>query len=122
MTDRQTVLVVDDEEVLRRAARRILERAGYDVAEAPGGTEALEIIRANGRQYIAVMLDVRMPGMSGPETFAALRESYPELPVVFVTAQQSRELAQELDQPLVGYVAKPYDRGDLVDALHRLGV
>jgi len=117
MTERETVLVVDDEPIIRKTTRRVLERAGYAVVEAPGGAEALEVIRQNGCRYTAVLLDVRMPDMTGPQTFVELRRDHPELPVVFLTAQSRRELEVELRQPRVGFVPKPFERHELIEML-----
>jgi len=70
----ETILLVEDEEVVRNLARRILERRGYRVLAAGDGREALEIMEQRDRPPVDLVLsDVVMPGLSGPETVERLR-------------------------------------------------
>jgi len=115
---KETALIVDDNNLIRRSVRRILEQEGLQVVEAPGGYEALEALRSTN--YNIVLLDVNMPlSLSGPETFERLREDHPELPVLFVTSDKYT-LDGILGQPQVGFVEKPFDQEDLVDAVKGL--
>jgi CheY-like chemotaxis protein len=82
---RGRVLIVDDEAVVRRSIRRLLKQAGYSAYEAAGGQAALELISREPNGFDAVLLDVDMPGMDGPQTLSLLRERKPELRALFMT-------------------------------------
>src|SRR5262245_8907442 len=86
------VLIVDDEENIRRMTRLTLEAAGYEVGEAISGEEALEMYAATS-PWDVILLDQRMPGMDGLETLRRLKESNATVRVVMVTAYASIELA-----------------------------
>ena len=82
-----TVLLVDDDDQVRRATARMLASAGFAVEAAATGEQALARVAdaSAARRIDVVLLDLSMPGMSGPETRRRLRELAPELPVVFLT-------------------------------------
>ena len=80
-----TVLIVDDDEVLRGIAGKVLERTGYRVLSAGGGREALERAGAHTGTIHLVLTDVVMPGMSGPELLKHLRVSRPDIKVVYMS-------------------------------------
>ncbi len=89
------ILVADDEELERRALRRILSGDGLpelEILEAENGREALELAGEQG--FDAAFLDIRMPGIDGIEAARLLRERFPELPIVFLTAHDSFEYAR----------------------------
>jgi PAS domain S-box-containing protein len=104
------VLLVDDEEMNCDMLSRRLTRQGYETVVARSGAEALE--RLAERSFHLVLLDVRMPGMSGLEVLEHVRRtrSPEELPVIMVTAQsQSEEMAEAFDLGANDYVTKPID-------------
>jgi diguanylate cyclase (GGDEF)-like protein/PAS domain S-box-containing protein len=105
-----SVLVVDDSEANRDALSRRLVRQGFLVDVAPGGDEALTL--AGSRAFDIVLLDVEMPGMSGLEVLARLREtrSQTELPVIMVTARtQGADIVEAFRRGANDYVTKPID-------------
>ena len=73
-----TILVVDDEDLVRRTAKSALERGGYQVQVAAGGEDALALIRENPNRFDVVLLDMNMPGLSGEETLRRLHSINPE--------------------------------------------
>jgi DNA-binding response OmpR family regulator len=79
------VLVVDDDDRARVATARMLKSAGFAVAAASTGDEALAVIADPARRIDLVLLDVSMPGLSGPQTRTRMLELAPALPVVFLT-------------------------------------
>ena len=81
----ETVLVVEDTDMVREAARAALRRAGYQVVAAASGPEALERLRAHGGAVHLLLTDVRMPGMNGPEVAEKVRLERPEVKVLFMT-------------------------------------
>ena len=110
------VLVVDDDEGVREVAQAFLERGGFTVESSPGGREALDRLRNGGPPVDAVLLDLAMPGFSGDEVLRALRDEWPELPVV-VASGYKRDLAAERVGEDVAFVKKPYDPDALIAAL-----
>src|SRR5215203_2917018 len=115
--DLKTVLVVDDEPVLRTIVREILHEEGYAVIEAPDGPVMLEIM-ARERPDL-VLMDVMMPGVDGRETYRQLR-SHPEhrdVPVVMMSAAIQ---PHGLDPSIAGFMPKPFDLNQLVELVARL--
>jgi PAS domain S-box-containing protein len=114
------VLVADDDAAVRRVARRILERHGYDVVEAPDGGAALECVREAETPFAAALLDLNMPG-GGVETARALRELDPELPVLLQSGFDADDAVGSVgvDGP-TAFLAKPYSPRSLAEALQAL--
>jgi FixJ family two-component response regulator len=120
---KKRVLIVDDEENIRRMMRLTLEAAGYDVGEAANGPQGLDIY-ADGSSWDVVLLDQRMPGMDGLEALALLNKRNAAARVIMVTAYASVELA--VDAMKIGatdFVRKPMTpeilRGAVAAALLR---
>ena len=86
------ILIIDDEPHIRQMMRLTLEAAGYEVGEAVDGHDGLARF-ADGREWAAVLLDQKMPGLDGLETLRQLKARVPEACVVMVTAFASIELA-----------------------------
>lgn len=101
-----TILVVDDEPVLRRVAGRLLEKLGYRVLEASDGKTALEVYQERGPEIDLVLLDMIMPGMNGFQTVQRLRALDPKVPIVLCSGYGEGR-AKDLP-PDVGYISKPY--------------
>lgn len=115
------VLVVDDEEPLRIALERFLSGEGHSVHATGSGTDALECVAT--QTFDAVILDMRMPDMSGKQFFERLRERCPELAcrVIFTTGDTvSTELRTFLQQSGQPFVAKPFKFEDIVQVLPRV--
>jgi DNA-binding response OmpR family regulator len=88
------VLIIEDEDHLRHLIRLTLEAAGYEAAEAADGETGLETF-GDGRQWDAVLLDQRLPGIDGLETLRRMRQRNPAACVVMITAYGTIELAVE---------------------------
>jgi diguanylate cyclase len=115
----KTVLVVDDEPVLRTIVREILHEEGYAVIEAPDGRVMLEIM-ARQRPDL-VLMDVMMPGVDGREAYRQLRSrpEHSDIPVVMMSAAVP---AHGLDPSIAGFMAKPFDLTQLVElVVHLIG-
>ena len=111
------VLVVDDDEHVRLTARRMLERAGFLVAEACDGLEALNEVRCHP-EVAAVILDLTMPRMGGAETLTELRRFRPHLPVVLSSGYNAEDATSRFGgEGRTGFVQKPYSAKDLVAAV-----
>jgi two-component system cell cycle sensor histidine kinase/response regulator CckA len=85
VTGQDTILLVEDEEAVRSFAARALKLRGYQVLEASGGEEALEIVRTATSPIALVITDVVMPNMDGPTLVRALKKEKPELAVIFMS-------------------------------------
>ncbi|HKB15867.1 MAG TPA: sigma-54 dependent transcriptional regulator, partial [Planctomycetota bacterium] len=107
------ILVVDDEKMIRWSLRTRLEQAGYSVEEAESGEAALA---AAGRETPdLVLLDIRLPDVSGEEVLKSLRGATPDLPVVMMTAHASVEGAvAAIKQGAYDYLVKPFEVSDLL--------
>jgi len=112
------ILVVDDDESLRRITQLQLQEAGYAVITASDGAEALRRI-AEDRPAL-VITDLKMPGMSGLELLKTLRGDYPELPVVMITAHGTVQTAvAAMKEGAFDYITKPIDYEELVLVVDR---
>ena len=112
------MLVADDEEVVRRAARRALERGGFAVLEAADGLVAVERFRAEAARVACVILDLTMPGMGGEAALAAIRQVSDEVPVVLTSGFTDRdEASEEATGRRVSFLPKPFGPADLVGAV-----
>ena len=81
----ETVLIIDDEEMVRSTAARMLRRRGYTVLEAEDGESGLQVYRENREQVRLVLLDHSMPRMSGREVLAQLRSEQSTVRIVIIT-------------------------------------
>lgn len=111
METRKRVLVVDDEDSIRRLVKKILERAGFEVRTARDGVEAIEWIAAE--DFDVVLLDVMMPKLDGFGVVHELEKMRPQLlaHTLLVTASHLKSL-QSL--PVRGIITKPFSVSDLV--------
>ncbi len=110
------ILVIDDEAALRLIVRAVMEDAGWKVTEAPSAEEALRLLAGPaGRECGVVLLDVGLPGMSGQDLLPALRETYPALPVVMLTAFGTVGSAvAAMKKGAFDYLTKPADNDELL--------
>ena len=108
------ILVVDDEESVRRVTARVLEHAGFPVQLAAGGRDALELVQS-GQPIRLVLLDLTMPDMDGAEAYRAIHDIRPDLPVILLSGFSREEAAVRVTSPgLAGFVQKPYQSSDLL--------
>ncbi len=115
---RGTVLVVDDQEMVRSAAQRILERIGYHVLVAENGQVGLEVYQAHDGLIDVVLLDLVMPVMAGDELFDELMTIDPDVKVLLCTGGAERGLTEDLlAGGALGVVDKPFDARELGQAI-----
>jgi DNA-binding NtrC family response regulator len=101
-----TILIIDDDEHLRKSFVRLLTEEGYTVKSAPSGEAGLKMVHAKVPDL--VILDVRLPGMNGLQTFKAIHEIEPKLPVIIMTAYGTTETAIEATKMgAFDYILKP---------------
>ena len=114
------VLVVDDDASVLFASRRILSKFGYTVLEAPGGEEALQVVREHAPRIDVVLTDMRMPGMDGPTLASRLVALLPSVRIVYMSGYTDGLQEQELKAPGRAYLAKPFTVDQLTDTLARV--
>ena len=121
-TEPRTVLLVDDEDPVRRLAERALTRRGWRVLAAASADDALALVQADGtiETVSAVISDVVMPGMDGAALVRILRQSRPDLPAILVSGYAEAALRRELGGSGIVFLAKPYALRELVDLLERV--
>ncbi len=108
-----TILIVDDDDQLRKSFERLLLQEGYEVESAASGEKGLEIAR--NRLPDLVILDMRLPGMSGLETFQSINEMDAKLPVIIMTAYGTTETAIEATKlGAFDYILKPFEIPDML--------
>jgi CheY-like chemotaxis protein len=115
---RGSVIVVDDEPQVRRLVARMLDEAGFAVTPAACGAEALSLLvdRAD-----LVVLDIRLPDLSGPDVARLAWRRWPDLPILFISAYPEPALADRAAEVLVqAYLTKPFTREQLVGTVQRL--
>jgi two-component system, cell cycle sensor histidine kinase and response regulator CckA len=113
------ILVVDDEDIVLRATRRILEVAGYPVVTATCGRDGVDTFRAHADEIGAVLLDVNMPKMKGEDVLREIRQIRPAMPAVFTSGYDEEELAEELlTDGKTGFIQKPFRPAELMDYMH----
>ncbi|KAA3611539.1 MAG: response regulator [Planctomycetota bacterium] len=105
-----TILVVDDDDLVRRFTQTVLKRAGYQVLPAEDGREALQISKQFREGIHLVLCDVVMPGdLAGPRLVEDLMLMRPDLGVVFISGfHESPVLRRALLRPRTGFLAKPF--------------
>jgi two-component system, cell cycle sensor histidine kinase and response regulator CckA len=114
-----TVLIVEDETMVRTVAERALVRHGYTVLAAENGEEALEILEREGRIDLMIS-DVVMPTMDGPTTVRAARKIHPDLPILFISGYAEEQLRKSIDIPNVSFLAKPFSVQQLAETVREV--
>lgn len=116
------VLVVDDDELIRRSVGALLVRLGWSVAVVSNGRMAVELVKARPWRFSAVLLDLLMPGMHGREVFHALTAIRPDLPVVICSGYAEAEDLDDVMRRSCGAILqKPFTADALASALLAVG-
>ena len=119
----KTVLLVEDDDVVRELTTEVLGELGYRVHALSDGPSALDLLRSD-QQVDLLMSDIGMPGMDGRELVKAARQLRPTLPVLFASGYDERELLEEVrardSAAATNSIVKPYDLGLLAQRLDDL--
>jgi two-component system cell cycle sensor histidine kinase/response regulator CckA len=110
-----TILLVEDEDMVRAVAERALTRQGYTVLTAENGEAALELIAQSDRPDLLIS-DVVMPTMDGPTMVARVRQRYPDLPILFMSGYAEEQLRKSIDLDNVAFLPKPFSVQQLAEA------
>lgn len=118
---KETILVVEDEEMLRSLVREILTRAGYEVMEAVDGEEGVNVYREHHGRIKLVLLDYGLPKLAGDEVFAELRKIRPDVRAVFSTGYVKKEKTDQLIAlGALGVVHKPFTVTEMLATIRRV--
>jgi len=108
-----TILIIDDDDQLRKSFYKLLSEEGYAAEGAASGEAGLEIIRNQSPDLVIV--DIRLPGMNGLETFQAIHDLEPKLPVIIMTAYGTTETAiKAIKTGAFDYILKPFEIPDML--------
>ncbi len=110
-----TILLVEDEDMVRAVAERALARQGYTVLTAENGEAALELLASADRPDLLIS-DVVMPMMDGPTMVRHARQRYPDLPILFMSGYAEEQLRKSIDIDNVAFLAKPFSVQQLAEA------
>lgn len=103
----KTILLVEDDDVVRMLTVEVLEELGYQVLEAENGTDALAII--NSEQPLDLLMsDIGLPGMSGQQLMAAAHQTRPTLPVLFASGYAAQDYQTGASQAKIATITKPF--------------
>ncbi len=102
-----TILLVEDEDMVRAVAERALARAGYQITACADGEEGLAAIEEGG-EFDLVVSDVVMPGLDGPAMVRAIREQRPDMPILFMSGYAEEQLRKDINIPDMHFIAKPF--------------
>ena len=115
----KNILIIDDEELIIKSLRKLLEKEGYSVFIAKNGQDA--VIMAEEENFDLIVADIRMPGMNGVETVRSIyqgldKRNLKRIPVIFITGYADVEIKKKAQalKPLA-YIYKPFDISELVD-------
>lgn len=114
-----TILIIDDEYGIRWALDKALSEEGYTVVKAANGTEGLEAVAS--QNITMVLLDYKMPGLSGLEVLEQLKKTNPDLPVIFMTGHSSIPTALDsLRMGAIAYITKPFHLADMKATINKV--
>jgi len=113
----ETILIVDDEPMIRKLASCVLARQGYTILEAEDGEQAVEIYQREHQRIDLVLLDLTMPNLSGREAFREMLRINPDAKVLFASGFAAQEMTDSEVELMLGFVKKPYRPNELVQTI-----
>lgn len=114
---KKRMMVIDDDQVIRKGLKRILEQAGYEIEDFASGHLAIEELQR--QSFDLVITDLKMPGMSGLDVLKAINVLQPEVPIVLITGYATVETAVEaMKHGAVDFIPKPFTPKDLVEKIN----
>src|SRR5262249_3793989 len=119
-TGHETILLVDDEALVRNLGQKVLESWGYKTLAAEDGLRAIELVRSKAHAIDLVILDGSMPRLSGRDTLAELVKLDPHIRVIFSSGYAMAQHGLQEAQQIVGYLNKPYRMDELAKAVREV--
>lgn len=119
------ILFVEDDSLSRRALAQILRTAGYEVAEAQNGVEALEILTTGAEVlteevFDLIIADLVLPGLHGVNLIHQIRAKWPKIPIIVISGYLSDGSGRVILEDFAEFLEKPVDPADLIAAVRRL--
>jgi DNA-binding NtrC family response regulator len=112
------ILVVDDDAIVIKSCRRILEAEGYEVSTAPGADQALEMMRTS--DYDLLLIDVKMPKRDGMYLMREIKKNWPEIPTIIMTGYPTSEtIAEVLKLGATLFIPKPFRPDELIKSVRQ---
>jgi PAS domain S-box-containing protein len=111
-----SILVVEDEDILRQAVVKMLRRNGFEAFEAADGSSAIDLLRADGGKFDLILLDMTIPGASSDEIVAEAANR-PNIRIVLTSAYSREMVARDLSPQIRSFVRKPFHFGELLKTL-----
>ena len=112
------ILIVDDEANIRKVLKALLEQEHYTVHEARDGIEALALLKKE--EIHTIITDLRMPNLDGMGLLKSVSKSYPDIPVIIITAHESVDSAvSALKLGALDYISKPFDKLEMMDVVKK---
>lgn len=117
----QTLLVVEDDEETLNVLSRTLAAGGYDVIWARNGADTLKLLTRHNGPIALIIVDVVLPGMSGPELVEKVGRRYPNAGAIYVSAYDSETVKSHgVDPDTTAFLAKPYEPGELLRVVEQV--
>ncbi len=117
----ETILLVDDEQMILDVGRAMLEKLGYRVVVAGGGEQALEVVARNRDEIDLVILDMIMPGIEGGRAFELIREIRPTMPVILSSGYSLNGHANDImERGCNGFIQKPFTLAELSNKIRAI--
>ena len=117
----ETILLVDDEDLIIDVGQAMLKKLGYRVVMARGGLKAIEKIKVQGNEIDLVIIDLIMPGMDGGKTFDRIRELHPQMPVLLSSGYAvNRQATEILQRGCNGFIQKPFNIAELSQKIRNI--
>ncbi len=121
MSTTKQILVIDDNAIVREAVEDILESIDITVWSAQDGREGITLFQANHQLINGILLDMKMPGLSGPETLRQLRQINPHVPIILSSGYSEEETKKAIaDQEPAIFLPKPYSFDELIATIEAL--
>jgi two-component system, cell cycle sensor histidine kinase and response regulator CckA len=117
LTGEERLLLVEDEEVVRNLAIKILTNAGYRVTACADGPEAVALYRDGASEFDLILLDMMMPNMHGKDVFAAMKQINPHVCVLLMSGYSDSNVQEVLDQGIKGFIPKPFRSKQLLQKI-----
>ena len=115
---RRTVLVVEDEDLLRQGIVKMLRKTGFEVLEVAEGSSAIRFLRADGDKIDVVLLDMTIPGASSQEIVAEAVNAKSDIKVILTSAYSQEMILSSMSAPQIhSFIRKPFQFGDLLKVI-----
>ena len=115
---KETVFLIDDDDMIADVSELILKNSGYDVVSAKSGKEAIEVYKENHSRIDMVILDMILPDMDGGDTYDRLKEINPEIKVLLASGYdidyQGRDI---MERGCDGFIQKPFNMNELLEKI-----